>query len=304
MTLPERRLPRGSEVFLDHVGHFVPDVHAASDALARAGFLPTPISVQRNRNPDGTDQPSGTGNVAAMLEHGYIEILFKTADTPLGREFDDAISSYPGLHLAAFAVSDAQAQSERLREAGFRVRPVVDLKRPVATEGGETEAAFSVARVQPGEMAEGRMQYLTHHTEEAVWQQRWLTHANGADALLDIVIAVGDVTEASARFARFLFRNAIVVSGGSAFPLERGSVYLVEPEAFRRFFSGVVPRLPFIGLYGVRVAALATAEKLLARNGVRAERHKNALHVPFPPALGLGAWYFVEREIDLPWRSP
>ena len=60
------------------------DPEAAARALARAGFAPTPVSVQYN--PDGT--PTGTGNVTAMFSRGYIEVLFKTADTPLGREFD------------------------------------------------------------------------------------------------------------------------------------------------------------------------------------------------------------------------
>ena len=76
----DRQLPVGGEIFLDHVGHFVRDPEAASRALARAGFAPTPVSVQAN--PDGT--PTGTGNVTAMFSRGYIEVLFKTADTPLG----------------------------------------------------------------------------------------------------------------------------------------------------------------------------------------------------------------------------
>ena len=48
-----RRLPAGDEIFLDHVGHFVADPAAASQALARAGFAPTPISVQVNPDPAG-----------------------------------------------------------------------------------------------------------------------------------------------------------------------------------------------------------------------------------------------------------
>src|SRR6185437_14660578 len=51
----DRNLPIGGEIFLDHVGHFVRDADTASRALARAGFAPTPKSVQFN--PDGT--PTG-----------------------------------------------------------------------------------------------------------------------------------------------------------------------------------------------------------------------------------------------------
>src|SRR6202051_325966 len=91
----DRQLPLGEEIFLDHVGHFVADPQAASRALARAGFAPTPISIQGNPAPSGgPPRPTGTGNVTAMLDRGYLEVLFKTADTALGREFDAAMARY------------------------------------------------------------------------------------------------------------------------------------------------------------------------------------------------------------------
>src|SRR5262249_17315941 len=106
----DRQLPIGDEIFLDHVGHFVRDRDAASRALARAGFAPTPVSVQVNPDPAGSGpQLTGTGNVTAMFARGYIEVLFKTADTPLGRELDLRLARYGGVHLAAFAVADAAA---------------------------------------------------------------------------------------------------------------------------------------------------------------------------------------------------
>src|SRR5262245_30175623 len=179
----DRQLPIGDEIFLDHIGHFVPDQDAASRALSRAGFTPTPVSIQVNPDPKGgPPQLTGTGNVTAMLSRGYIEVLFKTADTTLGRELDTAMARYAGVHLAAFVVADAAGAHRRLREDGFRVRPLVSLQRPVDTGAGSGTAAFTVARVEPGEMPEGRIQMLTHHTEDTVWQTRWLGHPNGAIA--------------------------------------------------------------------------------------------------------------------------
>lgn len=114
----DRQLPFPDEIFLDHVGHFVRDHEAASRALARAGFAPTPASIQVNPDPKGgAPQLTGTGNVTAMLPRGYIEILFKTADTTLGREFDTAMARYAGVQLAAFVVADAAgAQPPPCRE--------------------------------------------------------------------------------------------------------------------------------------------------------------------------------------------
>jgi len=298
----ERNLPIGSEIFLDHVGHFVPSAERASEALIQAGFHPTPISVQKNRGLDGTSRLSGTGNVTAMLKHGYIEVLFKTADTVLGQEFDEAISKYAGVHLAAFAVSDAKAKSQQLFDAGFRVRPIVELSRPIETETGKAQAAFTVARVERGEMAEGRMQYLTHHSEEAVWQKRWLNHANGAEGLLDIVIAVEDAAEAAMRFGRFLGRDPVSAEMGKAVHLERGGVQLMGRNTFEEMF-GPVPQLPYIGIYALRVASLEKCENLLATNDLKPTRHGKVLFTRFPEALGYGAWLFVESENDLPWRA-
>ena len=94
------------------------------------------------------------------------------------------------------------------------------MERAVETEAGPDTAKFSVSRVEPGEMAEGRIQILTHHTEAAVWQPRWLTHPNSAIELSDVVIATADVDEAASRFARFTGRPAV----GAAFGKPSGSI--------------------------------------------------------------------------------
>jgi hypothetical protein len=249
-------------------------------------------------------QLTGTGNVTAMLERGYIEVLFKTADTALGREFDASMARYTGLHLIAFAVADAKATQTQLAANGFRVRPIVELKRPVATASGEATAAFTVARIDEGQMREGRIQYLTHHTEDAVWQPRWLAHPNTAKALVDIVVAVADVDEAAARYVRFLGHEAVPTNMGRGIYLERGGVQLVNGASLTRLLPQVTPpSLPFIAAYAIRVDSLGTAERALQSGAVPAERRGGMLIAPFPAELGRGAWLFVERASDLPWRT-
>jgi hypothetical protein len=287
----DRQLPVGEEIFLDHVGHFVRDPDAAGRALARAGFAPTPVSVQVA--PDGG--PTGTGNVCAMFARGYAEVLFKTADTPLGRELDAAAARYPGLHLAAFAVADAAAAHRRLGEAGFRTRPLVNFQRPVSLESGSATAAFTVTRVEPGEMAEGRIQILTHRTEHAVWQPRWLTHPNGARGLASVVIAVADVEEAAQRFARFTGRVATPIRSGQTILLDRGRIDLVTRDTFAAALPEIaIPALPFIGAYGLIVQSLDAVESILRSGGLPIRRSGDALIAPFPDELGNGVWVFSE----------
>jgi hypothetical protein len=299
-----RRLPVGGEIFVDHVAHFVADPESASRALARAGFAPTPISVQVNPDPaGGPSQPTGTGNVTCMLDRGYLEVLFRTADTPLGREFDAAMTRYRGVHLAAFAVADARAIHARLAQSGFRMQPLVAMQRPVETATGEDIAAFSVVRVMSGEMPEGRIQALTHLTERTVWQPGWLTHPNGAIGLLDVVIAETHIEEAAGRFQRFLDRDAHASPFGPAFHLDRGRVQLVSAAALARLFPGfAIPDLPFMAAYGIAVTSLEQAAACLRAGDVAFERQAGYITAPFPDDLGVGCWVFVERASALPWR--
>ena len=295
----DRQLPTGGEIFLDHAGHFVRDAKAASTALERAGFAPTPVSVQVN--PDGT--PTGTGNVTAMFARGYIEVLFKTADTPLAREFDAALAAHSGLHLVAFSVADAAAGHARLAADGFPMRPLVQFQRPVETAGGPGIAAFTVVRLERGAMAEGRIQLLTHRTEDTVWQPRWLIHPNGAQAFIDLVIVSADVSDATARFARLTGRVAAPGTFGQSIMLDRGCIEIISEPAWAALVPEVaVPRLPFIGGYAIRVASLRDAEVLMDKAGLNPRRSGKTLVVPFPPELGTGAWFFVEDSADLPWR--
>jgi hypothetical protein len=295
----DRQLPIGDEIFLDHVGHFVRDPVAAANALKRAGFAPTPVSVQSN--PDGT--PTGTGNITAMFRRGYMEVLFKTADTPLGLEFQAALSGHSGVHLVAFSVADAEGAHKRLGEAGFAMRPLVQFQRPVDTVNGAGVAAFTVVRLERGAMAEGRIQILAHRTEDTVWQPRWLNHPNGAQGLVDVVVVSADPAEAAARFVRFTGHQAKPTRYGQAIALDRGQVQLFSRGAFEAMLPDIaIPQLPFLGAYAVRVESLATAEALLQREGMAMRRMGQALVVPFPADVGLGAWLFVENGRDLPWR--
>lgn len=239
-----------------------------------------------------------------MFRRGYIEALFKTADTPLGQELDAARARYSGVHLAAFVVADAAREHARLAGTGFRVRPLVAMQRPVETEAGEDVAAFTVVRVEPGEMAEGRIQMLTHRTEHTVWQPRWLDHPNTAQALLDLVIVAADVTETAERFARFTARAAAANAWGKVVGLDRARVQIVDAKAFGAAFPDIaVPSLPFMGVYGLRVASLETARRVMEQGGIALQTVGRTVIARFPEALGHGAWVVVERASDLPWRA-
>ena len=301
--MPATQLPSGDEIFIDHVGHFVPDIAAAEEALKRCGFLTTPFSAQSTPSgPDGAMEPTGTGNVCVMLEAGYLEFLVRTADTPIGRELEASLARWSGVHLAAFAVADAEASHARLAQTGFPMRPIVRMRRPVETVAGASEARFTVARTAAGAMPEGRIQMLTHHTEDAVWQRRWMRHPNGVTGLSSLLIVSDAVEEAGERFARFFGREPKAAAGGLNFALPRGSLRICAP-ADVELLVGAAPGLPWLAAYGLTVADVAATGDLLAAAGLKPVQHGKAVIAALPPALGRGFWAFARDARDLPWAS-
>jgi hypothetical protein len=137
---------------------------------------------------------------------------------------------------------------------------------------------------------------LTHRTEHTVWQPRWLDHPNGACALAGLTIAVADVAEAAARFARFTGRPAVACDGVRSVALDRGYVELVTAEAFNRRFPELgIPSLPFMGACTIAVTSLSTVEAALRGGGVRMRRDGDRLIARFPDELGVGVWAFDEK---------
>lgn len=291
-------LPRDGQVFLDHVGHFVPDESACAAALEAAGFTVSPFSAQTAPDPE-TGRPvlTGTGNVCVMLRSGYLEFLAYTADTPIGREFKEALARRAGLHLAAFAVPDAEARHAELASR-LPMRPLVRFSRKVEAPEGSREAHFTVARLQRDAMPEGRVQLLTHASEAAMWQPRWLDHPNGAEGLGSLIVSAPDPAEAATRFSTFLGHPAMRESGEHyRVRLDRGVIEVLAEDAAEHLVGAAIEpgRASFVG-YSVNVSDLSRTRDCMerAKRPVRAVDGKAV--VPFSPALGLGAWIFTEAS--------
>ena len=273
---------------LDHVSHFVPDIDAASTSIERLGFTLTPFSAQSHRlQPDGPLTPAGTGNRCVMLESGYLEFLTPTADTPVAAQLRAAIARYVGVHLIAFGTDAAGQDHARLAAAGFDPVPPVALQRPIATESGEGTARFTVVRVPPGGMAEGRIQYCQHHTPELLWQRRWIDHANGALALAGVLLCVADPAEAARRYERFTGLPHERENDAWLIRTARGTLVFAGAERVAGALGIAPPALPWIAGYAVRVRDLPNARKGLQCTGFGTKAlGAHACEVTLPDALG------------------
>lgn len=280
--------PSAGHINLDHVAHFVPDIEAARLALSGAGFTLTPFSPQSHRlRPDGPLVPAGSGNCCIMLPQGYIEILTPIADTPIAAQLRAAISRYTGLHLIAFGSADAGADRERLQQAGFDPQPAVALQRQIGTATGEETARFSVVRVPPGTMAEGRIQYCQQHTPEWLWQDRWLEHANTALALSAVLICVDDPRSAAQRYGRFTGLPVDDRAPELRIETERGELLFMTAEHFRSRTGIRPPALPWIAGYQLRCSDLGRCRATLqARQTGCLDIGRAQILLPLAPAAG------------------
>ena len=253
MSSPETaraQIPAAGELVLDHVAHFVPHVDAASEALEKLGFTLTPFSEQSHRaEPGGPLVPAGSGNRCVMLREGYLEFLTPTGDTPIADQLRTAIKRYTGVHLVAFGSAAPDADHARLVRAGFGPLPPVALQRQIGTATGEGTARFTVVRVPPGTMPEGRIQFCQQHTPELLWQPRWLDHHNRATALAGVILRVADAREAAQRFARYT--GLLAQLSGSVWRIgtARGYLLFVDRETLHRRLDVVAPSLPWIAGY-------------------------------------------------------
>lgn len=302
MTWVARQLPRGGEVFIDHVGYFVHDLAAAGAQLERLGFRVSLVNVQTNADASGALKPSGTSNRLAKLKFGFLEILAATHDTPLAAQFNKQIARYSGLQLIAFSAADLARERERLTAAGFEMQPLVELKRRDRTLPGDPEVHFSVLRPEPGVMAEGRIQWVTPHTPDTVWRPETISQ-NGVEGPSDILLCVDDPAATADRYGRYLGRAPVARGGMHAIALDRGGVVFADAATAAKILPDFSPpSLPFMAGQALR-ADLAIARAAIERAGVRPVfASGDLICLGAADALG-GAMLFHAPGVTDPWGA-
>jgi hypothetical protein len=269
-------------ICIDHAAHFVPDIETAGAALSRLGFTLTPLSAQSHRpQADGPLLPAGTANRCVMLRTGYLEFLTPTHDTANATQLRNALARYTGVHLIAFGTESPAADYARLQHEGFAPLPPLALQRQTPTENGEATARFTVVRVAPAAMAEGRIQYCQHHTPEVVWQPRWLAHANHATGLAAVIVCVADPAQAAQRYARFTGLPAQRWHSAWRLDTARGYILLTDAATLQQAWGLTPPALPWIAGCVIDSDDMAATRKFAGGSAI-GER----LCVALPQALG------------------
>ena len=99
-------------------------------------------------------------------------------------------------NAVAFTIDDSAGAYERLSAGGFSPQDPVHLRRPLTLgDGSQAEVAFTVLRVPPEKMPEGRIQMLRQETPGLVWQDHIIARDNGILALGGVILCVDNVDE-------------------------------------------------------------------------------------------------------------
>ncbi|HEY5637386.1 MAG TPA: VOC family protein [Burkholderiales bacterium] len=276
---------------LDHVAHFVDDLEAARATLEALGFVVTPRSDQTLRDAAGNTAPAGSSNRCVMLEAGYLEILSPTADTPNALRLREAMARYRGVHILALGTPDAEFEFAQLARHGFAPLETVNLERDIGTaDGGVLRARFSVQRVPPERMPEGRVQFCEQKTPEALWQPRWLDHANGVSGLAAVFVCVADPVAAAARYAEFA--SALPAPAGRFVRIDtsRGTLFIGD-RASCAGLLGEAPAAPALAGYALACRDPAGLAARLEAQGCASARFGELWRAALPAALG-SAWVF------------
>jgi hypothetical protein len=291
MTAAAQQLAPAGSLTLDHVSHFVPELGAAMHALHALGFTVTPESAQQTQ-----DGPAGTSNVCVMLQHGYLEFLAPTADTPNAQRLRTTMARYDGVHLACFGTPDAEGEHRRLADHGFGPQPLVSLSRQVETR---QTARFSVVRPAPDSMPEGRIQFVQHFTPEVIWRDEHLAHANDVLKLACLFVVAEDPVAVAARWAHFAALLPRPAGPYVHLATARGHVLIGAREHFGALL-GDAPPAP--GLAGYALECRDTT-MLLARCrllGLPLRQLRKDLHAAaLPPALGGMLVFGTQKSLAL-----
>jgi hypothetical protein len=287
MSVAAQQLPAPGSLTVDHVSHFVPQLGAAARALEALGFAVTPESAQQTQ-----DGPAGTSNICVMLEHGYLEFLAPTADTPNAQRLRDTMQRYRGVHLCCFGTPDAEGEHRRLADHGFSPLPVVNLKRETA-EG--QIARFHVVRAAPEKMPEGRIQFVQHFTPEAIWRPQFLGHTNSVVRLACVFVVAEDAVDAGARWAHFTALLPRPAGGYVHLQAARGHALIGLREQWTALL-GDAPPAPGVAGYALECRDTAILVSRCRMLGLAMRRIREDLYaVALPDVLG-GSWLFGTRK--------
>jgi len=228
---------------IDHIVHCVHDLDAAVARFKALGFKCTPKALH----------PFGTGNALVQLQGNFIELLAIAEPEKIagaaaggfsfGAFCRDSLARREGMAMLVFESQDAHGDHRDFETAGLTTYPVFDFARKAKLPNGdEAEVAFSLAFVTHEAMPQAAFFTCQQHAPQYFWKPEYQRHANGAQAIAEIVMVVDTPGDWRDLFEGMQGAGSVrAIDGGIAVQTNRGQVTVLDAAAFSARFPGEQP---------------------------------------------------------------
>ena len=259
---------------IDHIVHCVRDLDAAIARFKALGFTLTPRALH----------PFGTGNALVQMQGCFIELLAivepakigaaATGGFSFGSFCRDYLARREGVAMLVFESGDAHADRSDFIAAGLTTYPVFDFSRKARLPAGdEATVKFSLAFVTHEAMPQAAFFTCQQHAPEYFWKPEYQRHANGAQAIAEIVMVADDPAAWRELFEGLQGAGSTRLDGDQlSVATARGIVTVMTQDAFAGRFPGETAppgrEGPVFAAAIVRVSNADTLRESLSNNGV------------------------------------
>lgn len=230
---------------IDHIAVAVRDLDRAAAAFEALGFSLTPQA----------HHPWGTANRLVQLPRGnFIELVTidrpeilpehdRSAEPPqfsFGAFNRDYLTRREGMAMIVLAGEDSRGDVARFQAAGLDTYAPFDFERSAPLPDGSTaKVAFSLAFAShPGAPNAGFFTCHSHFPEN-FWKPDYMRHANGAQEMVEAVMAAPDPAALSDFLRGFSGGDAQVTDGGIAVSCGAHAMTVLTPAATRTRYPGL-----------------------------------------------------------------
>ena len=248
----------GSGRAIDHIAVAVRDLDAAAAAYEAQGFTLTPRA----------QHPWGTANRLIQLSRGnFIELLeidrpdmlppHDPAATPPRFSFGafnrDYLRRREGMAMLVLAGSDSRADVARFSAAGLDTYAPFDFEcEAPLPDGSMAKVAFSLAFASHPAMPHAGFFTCHSHYPENFWKPAYMSHANGAQEMVEAVLVAADPEALAGFLTGFCDGAARPVDGGIAVSCGAHALTVLTPVAARARY----PALTFDPALGPQFVAV------------------------------------------------
>ncbi len=215
----------------------------------------------------------GSINHLMMFATDYVELIGLPKDAKGGNPGRPDIATTPvGINGLVFKTSDADETFAHLQEIGMAGDPPKAFSRPVQLSDGTSDARFRTAHLRRGVFPGGRVYFCEHGTPDLVWRPEWQSHASGALAMPEFVVASENHEKEAEDFAKLL-RSDVSGSGRRlSVELDGAVITVLSPGAYRDRYgdlaSSLDERSSIFGAIVMRVDDLAGIRGIASTAGV------------------------------------